>query len=291
METEKKKNEEIILKGKVKSGYADLPDVVITKAGDKPIAKFNIVTKNGQDISYTNCVAWDSNIPKVEKLIKDDLVELKGYFGNEYTTKKGETKRDFVIKECTKLNTTIKGNIGQGYGDNPEIVIKEVSGKQVANFSVAINDANEKGDKLDPKWYNCQAWGENIKLVENLKKGDFVELKGVFGKEYKNSKGELKQDFIVNSSNLLMSAAERIEKQKELEKLNDQDKALVNAVKKGDYKQVELALKNGGNPDSISKDHYSKLSDQAKKAIENAIDKHNLGTTINEEKKNNKISM
>lgn len=286
METENKKNEEITIKGKVRSGYSELPEVTISKVGDKPLAKFAIYSRNGEETKITTCVAWDTNIPKVEKLVKDDLVEIKGYYGKEYPTKTGELKQDFIVKECTKLNTSLKGNIGQGFNNNPEVIIKEVNGKQVANFSICINDNTE-----EKKWFNCQAWGDKIKAVEHFKKGDFVELKGVYGNEYVTSKGEKKQDFIVNSSSMIISSNERIDKKKEEEKLNPQDAALVLAVKKGDYQQVEKALKNGGNPDSISPDHYNNLSDKSRKAIENAIDKHNLGIDLSDEKKSNKMSM
>ncbi len=192
METQNKK-EEIIIKGKVTPGYEDSPEVNVSELSGKQLAKFTIYTKSGEEVKYINCVAWDNNIPKVDKLVKDDLVEIKGYYGKEYKTLKGNVKQDFIVKECTKLNTSIKGNIGQGYGNNPEIVISDVNGKQVANFSVAINETN---DKSEAKWYNCQAWGEKIRIVENFKKGDFVELNGIFGKEYKTNKNELKKDFV-----------------------------------------------------------------------------------------------
>lgn len=287
METkEEVKNEEITLKGKVRAGYADLPEVIISKIGDKPVARFTIYSKHETDGNLiTPCIAWDTNIPKVDKLIKDDIVEIKGYYGKEFTTKQGETKRDFIIKECQRLNMSLKGNIGKGFGDNPEIVIKEVNGKKVANFSICVNDnTNEK------KWYNCQVWGDKIKEVENYKQGDFVELRGVFGKEYKNQKQELKQDFIVNSSNVIISAKERIQN-KAAESFNEIDKPLVDAIRKGDFKAVEQALQNGANIDSISPEHYKNLSEKTKEVIENTIDKFCLEKEDQGEKKKNSLSI
>ncbi len=287
METNQEtKNEEIIIKGKVRSGYSDLPEIIISKIGDKPIARFAIYSKNGTEKSViTNCIAWDTNIPKVENLEKDDLVEIKGSYGKVFTTKTGETKQDFIVKECVKLNSSLKGNIGKGFGDNPDIVIKEINGKKVANFSICINE-----DSDSKKWYNCQAWGDKIKGVENYKQGDFVELKGVFGKEYKNQKDEIKHDFIVNSTTMIISSNERIQN-KAAESFNEKDKPLVEAVRNGDYKAVEQALKNGGNSDSITADHYKNLSEKAKQAIENTIDKFNMGIVEEPEKKANKLSM
>ncbi|OFZ01098.1 MAG: hypothetical protein A3K10_00385 [Bacteroidetes bacterium RIFCSPLOWO2_12_FULL_31_6] len=250
-----------------------------TKNGEKEIANFSIAIKEGDKTNWINCEAWEKNIDKVRNLKKGDFVELSGVHKEEYTTKKGDTKKDFSVYEATQLNKTIKGNIGA------DVTVKTVApGKDVANFSVAVKEGETS------KWVNCQAWGANIDKVRDLKKGDFVELKGALGKEYGEEK---KRDLIVTESHTLKvseahskgTTMSEQEKPKTETKVSAADKALIDGVAKGDTKAVGAALKNGGNPEILKKDHFKGLTEKSEKAITNMIDKFKISGDVSEPKK------
>ena len=58
-----------------------------------------------------------------------------------------------------------------------DVKIEEIEGKngkfKVANFSIAVNDENNKTNFI-----NISAYGEKTKFVEDMKKGDFVKITG-----------------------------------------------------------------------------------------------------------------
>lgn len=242
--------------------------------GEKEVANFSIAIKDGENTKWVNCEAWEKNIEKVRDLKKGEFVELKGILKDEYTTAKNETKRDLLVFESTKLSQTIKGNLGA------DVVIKEVGEptKKVANFSIAIKEGETT------KWINCQAWEKNIEKVSDLKKGDFVEIKGILGKEYGEDK---KRDLIVSDSTTLKVA----EALKESNALKTPDTDLISGVEKGDYKAVGAALKAGGNPDLIKEDHYKGLSDKTRKSVTDTVESFKLTGKIEEPQKKNKMKV
>lgn len=98
----------------------------------------------------------------------------------------------------SKQTVIIKGNLGQ------DPVLQTLhNGAKVASFSIGI-----KGDNNKVEWQGVQVWKEDIEKfkISTLKKGDFVELKGQYGKEYINSNGETKRDFILNNCQVLKRA-------------------------------------------------------------------------------------
>lgn len=127
---------------------------------------------------------------------------------------KGKTKTEFIatdtaypqskkeLTENVKERATLKGNLGQ------DPVSIEVNGeKKVAAFSIAIRkDGNDSS-----YWQQIQVWNEGIEKnkIAMLKKGDLVELKGYYGKEYQNSKQETQRDFVLEESRVLRQAQEK----------------------------------------------------------------------------------
>lgn len=277
MEHKNEQNEEKkpleILRGNL--GQDVVVETIQTKEkGEKEVANFSIAIKDGENTKWVNCEAWEKNIEKVRDLKKGEFVELKGILKDEYTTAKNETKRDLLVFESTKLSQTIKGNLGA------DVVIKEVGEptKKVANFSIAIKEGETT------KWINCQAWEKNIEKVSDLKKGDFVEIKGILGKEYGEDK---KRDLIVSDSTTLKVA----EALKENNALKTPDTDLISGVEKGDYKAVGAALKAGGNPDLIKEDHYKGLSDKTRKSVTDTVESFKLTGKIEEPQKKNKMKV
>lgn len=249
----------------------EVGEIQTKENGMKPVANFSIAIKDGAETKWINCEAWDKNIDKVKNLKKGDFIELNGVYKAEYTTGKGETKKDFNVFEATQLNQTIKGNIGS------EPTIKEINTKNVANFSVAVKEGE------NTKWVNCQAWEKNVDSVKDLKKGDFVELKGTLGKEYGEDK---KRDLVVSETKIL-----KLNESKAVE-LSDTDKTLIESVKAGDHKSVGNALKAGGNPSVITKEHYKALDEKKGKVIADTIEHFKINGTLDEsKKKNNGIKM
>lgn len=113
---------------------------------------------------------------------------------NVSETKQLETIRSFE---------TIKGNLGQ----NP-IFQKSKNGYDVAAFSIGY-----KNEKNQTTWQNVQVWKNNIEKlkIHELKKGDFVELKGYYGKEYANKEGKVKKDFVLENCSVLKQVEKILE--------------------------------------------------------------------------------
>lgn len=78
-----------------------------------------------------------------------------------------------VIKENNK-EVELSEYVGNVVSD---VKVEEVEGKngkfKVANFSIAVNDENNKTNFI-----NISAYGEKTKFVEDMKKGDFVKITG-----------------------------------------------------------------------------------------------------------------
>lgn len=200
-ESQKKEKKEITVSGRL----GDDAKLGESKNEKKPLLTFSIADNSDKEnVKWHNVQMWGDNIPNID-LKKGDSVELKGYF-KTYETEKG-TREEFVATKLSsfsqKEQTSIKGNLGQ----DPEF--KKVNDKDVAAFSVAM-----KGDNDKTAWQNVQVWNENIEKnkVAELKKGDFVELKGRYGKEYQTKQGETKRDFILEDSRVLKHAEKQAEK-------------------------------------------------------------------------------
>lgn len=202
------------LKGRLGSDI-EFKDVT-TKAGEaKKVAAFS-VAENSKDKEtvWHNVQMWEEKFPKnIQDIKKGDLVELKGY-NKAFETKAGETKTEFIATEVVshevkkkeaetvKERVTLKGNLGQD-----PVMTKVGDDKTVAAFSIAV----KKDGSDTPNWQQVQVWNEGIEKnkITDLKKGDFVELKGYYGKEYQNAKQETKQDFVLEESKLLKHAHEK----------------------------------------------------------------------------------
>lgn len=62
---------------------------------------------------------------------------------------------------------TIAGNVGK------DAVLKQVSGEDVAEFTVAVSNGRDK----EPTWYSCTVWGKRSKSVQ-FTKGTRITLDG-----------------------------------------------------------------------------------------------------------------
>lgn len=183
----------------------------------KKVVTFSLADNSkGKEPVWHNVQIWEDKFPKnIKEIKKGDLVELKGY-NKTFETKAGEgkTKTEFVATdvishqaksaktENVKERHTLKGNLGQD-----PVVSRVGDDKRVAAFSIAIKkDGSDK-----PQWQQVQVWNEGIEKnkISDLKKGDFVELKGYYGKEYQNKDKEMKQDFVLEESKLLKHAQEK----------------------------------------------------------------------------------
>lgn len=103
------------------------------------------------------------------------------------------------------------GNLGQ----NPEIKTLE-SGKKVAHFTIATNDAfkNNDGQKVEETtWHNIVAWnGLAERAARFLKKGKEVALEGrLVYRSYEDKNGVTKYitEIVLNEMLLLRSSKEK----------------------------------------------------------------------------------
>ena len=185
----------------------------------KKVATFSVADNSkGEKPEWHNVQMWEEKFPKnITDIKKGDMVELKGY-NKSFDVKAGEgekkTKTEFVAtevvshqakkaqSESTKERVTLKGNLGQ-----EPVITKVKDDKTVAAFSIAVKQ--EGSDK--PNWQQVQVWNEAIEKnkITDLKKGDFVEMKGYYGKEYQNKNQETKQDFVLEESRVLKQAQEK----------------------------------------------------------------------------------
>jgi single-stranded DNA-binding protein len=177
----------------------------------KKVATFSVADNSkGKEPVWHNVQMWEDKFPKIfQDIKKGDLVELKGYNKSfQVSAIENKTKTEFVATEilshqakkdsaaAVKEIVSIKGNLGQD-----PIITKTINDKTVAAFSIAVK--TEGSDK--PNWQQVQVWNEAIEMnkISELKKGDFVQLKGYYGNEYQNKMGETKQDFVLEESKVL----------------------------------------------------------------------------------------
>lgn len=202
---QEKEKKEIILSGRL-GADAKLGE---SKNEKKQVLTFSVADNSDKDnVKWNNVQMWENNIPE-QQLKKGDSVELKGYF-KSFETSSG-MKEEFVAtqvishaaKQDVAFKETIKGNLGQ----NPEF--KKVGDKDVASFSIGFTNAKD-----ETAWQNVQVWDKNIEKnkINELKKGDFVELKGHYGKEYETKNQEIKRDFILEESKVIKHAEKQDEK-------------------------------------------------------------------------------
>lgn len=69
---------------------------------------------------------------------------------------------------------TIAGNVGK------DAELRQASGKDVLNFSVAVDNGKDgQGEKRPATWYDCAIWGDRAsKLEPYIKKGTKLTLTG-----------------------------------------------------------------------------------------------------------------
>lgn len=184
-----------ILKGYLGSD----PKIITAKLsyGSSKVATFALAENpNSEKANWQNVQIWGRDIPE-NRLKKGDYVELQGYY-KTFDAVSGK-KEEFVATqvtqhrqkqvERTKQQETIKGNLGQD-----PVFQKSKEGHDVAAFSVGY-----KNDNKETSWQNVQVWKNNIEKlkIRELKKGDFVELGGYYGKSYTNKEGIVKKDLIL----------------------------------------------------------------------------------------------
>ncbi len=196
------------------SGYLGKnPETTVTKNGHTKVS-FTVASNVEKDnVNWTNVQIWPGKNEVFDhEMKKGDFVELKGYF-KEFETESG-LKKAFIALEMMnhKIKTEqkfkwgqqeiIRGNLGQ----TPEI--KEVKSKEgktydVAVFSIASNES--PSDHTEPQWTSCQVWNKDIdeNRIEELGKGDFIEVRGLRGKEYETKSGELKRDLMVTEVTII----------------------------------------------------------------------------------------
>lgn len=74
-----------------------------------------------------------------------------------------------------------------------DAVIREVNGKHVINFNLAVNKKFEKnGQKIEKvTFYKCAIWRDNTSIAQYIKKGDKLFVEGLPEVEtYQNKNGE-----------------------------------------------------------------------------------------------------
>lgn len=202
------------LKGRLGSDI-EFANVTTKEKGEiKQVATFSLADNSkGKETVWHNAHMWEDKFPKnLNDIKKGDLVELKGY-NKSFETKEGKTKTELEVTEVLshqakksvadvvkeKERITLKGNLGQ------DPVIENVKDKHtVANFSIAVKQEGSK----EPKWQQVSVWNKDIEKnkIKELKKGDFVELKGYLGNEYQNSKQETKQNLNLEECKVLAQA-------------------------------------------------------------------------------------
>jgi len=167
----------------------------------------------GKEAVWYNVQLWEDNFPEnIKEIHRGDYIELNG-LSKTYKNESGEKLTEFVadavvfhqakksqaeiIKEKERI--TLKGNLGQ----NP--VFTNLKGdKTVSAFSIAV----KKEGIEKPDWQQVQVWNEGIEKnkIADLKKGDFVEIRGYLGNEYQNKNQEIKQDLILEECKVLKQA-------------------------------------------------------------------------------------
>lgn len=169
--------------------------------GTSKVATFAL--SESQKPESHNVQIWGRNIPSIP-LKKGDYVELDG-FNKTFDTANGK-KQEFVATQVTahkkaeeiKRAATIKGNLGQD-----PVFTKSKKGEDVAAFSLKY-----KNEFNQTNWQNVQVWKNNIEKlkIRELRKGDFVEIKGYYGKEFRTNEGRIKKDFVLENCLVLKQA-------------------------------------------------------------------------------------
>src|ERR1017187_2562517 len=134
-----------------------------------------------------------------------------------------------------------------GYlGKDAELGESKNEKKMVLSFDIAVND-----DKDNVKWTKVQMWDKELAhLKGDLKKGDFVEVKG-YHKEYKKTDGSTGLQFVANEvTNHIVKSNEKSEAIVELKgNLGQIPEEKIYKVKGEDKKALifDLAQKDGEN--------------------------------------------
>jgi single-stranded DNA-binding protein len=210
------KNEKKFVTEKISGYLGQNPETTITKNNHTRIA-FSIASHpDEKTVSWTKVQIWPEKDEVFNhEMKKGDFVELKGYF-KEFETESG-LKKAFIAMEVMnhKIKTeqkfkwgereVITGNLGQ----TPEI--KEVKGKDNKTYEVAVFSIASHPDNSEVQWTSCQVWNNDIEenRIEELGKGDFVEVKGLRGKEYQTKSGEIRRDLMVSDITVLRKNPEQ----------------------------------------------------------------------------------
>jgi len=117
----------------------------------------------------------------------------------------------------------LTGNVGKDGARYKELE----SGKKVTEFSLAVNDQEEK-----TSWYKVIAWGEMAEKVKDLEQGAFIKVAGKITTEKWEKDGEPRSQEVIT-----------IEEMKKIEKSADQE-LVGNVGKEGaQYKELESGKK------------------------------------------------
>lgn len=83
-----------------------------------------------------------------------------------------------------------------------DAVIRDVNGKHVINFNVAVNKkyTNKDGQKIEKAtFYKCAIWRDNTTIAQYIKKGDRIYVEGNPEVEtYQNKNGETIANIKIN---------------------------------------------------------------------------------------------
>lgn len=114
-----------------------------------------------------------------------------------------------------KNQTKILGNLVR----NPELKVTK-SGKQVANFTVAINQSYKDKDgnwqSKEPIFINVNAWGINAEKAMTLSKGAAVVIEGTLEDNiYQNKTGVEVKEKRIRASNIFLQIKTKSKKEHE----------------------------------------------------------------------------
>ena len=94
-------------------------------------------------------------------------------------------------------NIVIAGNLTK------DVEVREVSGKKVANFTVAVSRPykNDEGN-YESDFYDCQVWGGQAEYMARGKKGDVAWAVGRHeARNWTDKNGQKRRDWRVNAVN------------------------------------------------------------------------------------------
>ncbi len=257
----------------------------------KEVINVSIGSKTGEETTYKNVQVWNDSTKNANfnlgEIKKGDQVKITGYPG-EYKEKEFISVTN--VKDIEKLDKQQTTKVTESVVGNLTIDPKKqaVGENNVYSFSVGINKEGE-----ETKFVNVNAWEKDNKNNVNkdlyelstAKQGDLVEVKGYYKEnEYKNKEGETKKDnvFIATSYNTISSQLSR------KATIEEKNEYLNNAIKGGNFKEVDVALKAGADIKLAKDSDLSSLSEKQQSAIKDVISRNEL---FAEKKNTNNVKM